>query len=114
MIKWILDLLILSTSVFLVTHILPSVTIKNFTTAVLVALVYGILKTLLTGILVFLTLPAMILSLGLFLFVINAFLLSITNLLIKNFEVKGCFSTVVAAFLITVIDVLLHWLIPGV
>ena len=114
MIKWVLDLLILSTSVFLVTRILSSITVKNFTTAVLVALVYGILKTLLTGILVFFSLPFMILSLGLFLFVINAVLLWMTNLLIKNFEVKGCFSTVIAAFLITVIDILLHWLIPGI
>ena len=114
MIKWVLDVLILSTSVFLVTRILSSITVKNFTTAVLVALVYGILKTLLTGILVFFSLPFMILSLGLFLFVINAVLLWMTNLLIKNFEVKGCFSTVIAAFLITVIDILLHWLIPGI
>lgn len=114
MIQWILNWLILSASVFIVTCILPWIAVKNFATALLVALVYGVLKMLLTNILVFLSFPLMILSLGLFYFVISAFLLWITNLLITNFEVKGCFSTVIAAFLIAVIDAVLHWLIPGV
>ena len=114
MIQWILNWLILSASVFLVTRILPFIYVKNFATALFVALVYGVLKMLLTDILVFFSFPLMIVSLGLFYFVINAFLLWITNLLVTNFEVRGCFSTVIAAVLIAAIDAVLHWLIPDV
>ena len=112
--KWLLNWLILSVSVFVVTRILPSVRIKGFATAVLVAFVYGILKLLLTQILVFLSLPLIFLTFGLFYFVINAFLLWLTDILISEFEVKGLFNTLVAAFLISLIDTLLHWIVPFV
>jgi putative membrane protein len=59
--KWLLNWLILSVSVFVVTRILPSVRIKGFATAVFVAFVYGILNLLLTQILVFLSLPCWLL-----------------------------------------------------
>lgn len=124
-IKWFIELLVLSTSVFVVTHILPSVHVKNFHilpsvyvknfgTAVVVALVYGILKMLFRGVLIFLSLPLMIVTLGLFYFVINAFLLWITDKLIDGFEIKGFFTTIIAAFLISLIDTVLHWVIPGI
>ena len=113
-IKWFIELLVLSTSVFVVTHILPSVYVKNFGTAVVVALVYGILKMLFRGVLIFLSLPLMIVTLGLFYFVINAFLLWITDKLIDGFEVRGFFTTIIAAFLISLIDTVLHWVIPGI
>ena len=112
--KWLLNWLILSVSVFIVTRILPSVRIKAFATAVFVAFVYGILKLLLTKILVFLSLPLIFLTFGLFYFVINAFLLWLTDKLISEFEVKGLFNTLIAAFLISLIDALLHWIVPFV
>ena len=89
MINLLLNWLILSISVFVVTKLMSSVHIKNFGTALLVALVYGILKLLLTKILVLLSLPFIILTLGLFYLVINAFLLWITDKLIDGFEIKG-------------------------
>lgn len=112
--SWLINLLILSVSVFVVTQILPSVRIKGFSTAVVVALVYGVLKVLLTKILVVLSLPLMFVTFGLFYFVINAFLLWITDKLIDGFEIKGLLNTFVAASLISVIDTLLHWVISFV
>ena len=114
LVTWLLNWFTLSVSVFVVTRILPSVRIKGFATAVLVAFVYGILKLLLTQILVFLSLPLIFLTFGLFYFVINAFLLWLTDKLISEFEVKGLFNTLVAAFLISLIDALLHWIVPFV
>ena len=112
--KWFIELLVRSLAVFIVTYILPGISIKNFGTALIVALVYGILKTLFAKILVLFTLPLMILSLGLFWFVINAFLLWITDKLIDSFEIRGFFMTLVAAFLISLIDMVLRWVIPGI
>lgn len=56
----------------------------------------------------------MVLTFGLFYFVINAFLLWLTDKLISGFEVKGLFNTLIAAFLISLIDALLHWIVPFV
>ncbi len=110
-VHWLIELLILSASVFVATHILTSIHVKNFATAIVVALVYGILKTMFTRIFVILALPLVILTLGLFYFVINAFLLWITAMLIEGFEVKGFFNTIIAALLISFIDTVLHWAI---
>ncbi len=110
----LLNWLILSVSVLIVTKLMSSVQIRNFGTALVVALVYGILKLALTKILVILSLPLIILTLGLFYLVINAFLLWITDKLIDGFEIRGFFSTIIASFLISVIDTILHWMIPGV
>ena len=114
MINLLLNWLILSISVFIVTKIMSSVYIKNFGTALVVALVYGLLKLLLTKILVILSLPFIILTLGLFYFIINAFLLWITDKLIDGFKIKGIFSTIIASILISILDAVLHWVIPGI
>ena len=109
---WLINWFILSVSEFVVTRILPSVHIKGCTTAVIVAFVYGLLKLLLTKILVFLSLPLIVLTFGLFYFVINAFLLWLTDKLIEGFEVRGLFNTLIAALLISLIDTLLRWIVP--
>lgn len=108
--QWIIHVLTLSVSVLIVTYILPGINVKGFRTAVVVALIYGLLKFFLTGILTFLTLPLILITLGLFFFVINAFLLWITSKIVEGFEVKGCITTVIGAFLISVIDSLIHYL----
>ncbi|RKU27045.1 phage holin family protein [Candidatus Poribacteria bacterium] len=107
---WIIQLLALSVSVLIITYILPGINVKGFGTAVVVALIYGLLKFFLTGILTILSLPLIILTLGLFYFVINAFLLWITSKVVEGFEVKGCITTVIAAFLISVIEILIRYL----
>ncbi len=114
LINWILNLLVLSASVLIVTYILPAVRVKGCATAVGVALVYGIFKFLFTGILVFLSLPFIILTLGLFYFVINAFLLWITNKLVDGFEIDGFLNTLFAAVLISIIETVIRFFIPNI
>ncbi len=103
-----------SLSVFIVARLLPTVTVRSYTTAVFVAGVYGVLKYLFTWILVAITFPLMFLTLGLFLVVINAFLLWITDKLFEGFEISGFLMTVVASVMISVLDVILRWFIPGI
>ena len=111
MTNWLIDLFISSVSVFVVTRLLPSVHIRDVTLAVIVALVYGLLKLFLRWILVILTLPFMLLTFGLFWFVINAFLLGLTARLVDGFEIDGFFSTLLASVLISLSDTLLqHWI----
>ena len=112
--SWLMELVAFSLSVFIVAQILPWVRIRSLLTAVGVAVVYGILKFFTYWILVVLSLPLVILTLGLFLIVINAFLLWITDKLIEGFEIRNFGYTIVASVLISLFDLLLRWVLPGV
>ena len=114
MISFLLSILTLSVAVFLVAEFLPGIRVKNFPTALLVAVVFGILKAVLGKILAILAFPLMILTLGLFSFVISAFLLWLTSRLIDGFDVDGVLPTLLGAFLIAVIDTLIRIVLPGV
>ena len=105
---WAASWLIFSVSIFLTAQFLPGIRINGFLTAVWVALVYGVLKFLLFYLLVFVTAPLVILTLGLFLFVINAFLLWLTDKLVEGFHFDGFGYTLLASVVITVLDILLR------
>jgi putative membrane protein len=107
--KWVA----FSLSVFIVAKLMPGVHVRSLLTAAGVALVYGVLKTLLYWVLVILSLPFIIVTLGLFLVVINAFLLWITDKLIAGFKIDGCLTTIIASVLISLFDLLLRWVLPG-
>jgi putative membrane protein len=67
-VRWLL----LAAALLLVAHLYPGVTVKSFGSAMIAALVLGLLNALLRPLLVLLTLPVTVLTLGLFLFIINA------------------------------------------
>ena len=98
------NLLLLSVAIFIVAQLIPNIKIKNFGTAVIVAIVYSVINILFGWLLGLIALPLMIITFGLFKFVINAFLLWITDMLVDDFEVKGIGPTLLAALLIAVID----------
>ncbi len=103
------NFLLLSIVVFAVAKLLPSVTIKSFATAVAVAFVYSLVNLLLGWLLVLLSLPAIVVTFGLFNFAINAAMLWLTDKMLDDFEIKGLVSTIFAAVLITVFYNLLRW-----
>jgi len=106
----ILSLLLKSLAVFVVAKILPGIHIKNFGTAVLVAFIYSVINFLLGTILFFFALPVIFITFGLFIFIIDAFLLWITDKMIEDFEIDNFVTTILAAFLIMVSDRLLSWI----
>ena len=108
----IMGLLAFSLSVFIVAELMPSVHVRSFGTALVVAIVYGVLKFFLYWILFIVSLPLIFITLGLFLIVINAFLLWVTDKLIDGFQIDGLFSTVIASVLISVLDIVLRWILP--
>jgi len=73
-------------------YVVPSIQIAGFGTALLVAVALGLINTLLRPLLVLLTLPVTLLTLGLFIFVINALLFQLAGLLIDGFQVGGFWS----------------------
>jgi len=103
------NILLLSVAIFIVAKFMPSIHIENYLTAIVVALVYSVINLLIGWLLVFLALPLIFITFGLFKFVINAFLLWITDKMIEDFEIKDLGSTFIAAFFITIIDSVLKW-----
>lgn len=110
----IMGLLSFSLSVFVVAMVLPSVRVRSYGSALGVAVIYGILKFFLHWLLVLVSLPFIVITLGLFLIVINAFLLWLTDKLIDGFEIDSIFSTIVASVLISILDIVLRWILPWV
>ena len=89
MTKWILKILVCSVNVFILAYILPGIAIVDFFTAIMVAIVLALLDAVVKPLLILFTLPATILTLGLFLFVINAGIILIDTHFVHGFEVKS-------------------------
>jgi putative membrane protein len=87
--KIIVRWLLLACALLLVAHLYPGVTVTSFGWALVAAFVLGLLNTLLRPILVLLTLPVTLLTLGLFLFVINAAMFWAAARLLDGFAVAG-------------------------
>ena len=85
----ILRWLITALAVILAAYVVPGITVSGFYTALIVALVLGIMNALVRPILIFLTLPINILTLGLFTLVLNALLFWFVSTVVKGFEVAG-------------------------
>lgn len=90
--------------IFVVGYLLPGVHIESFTTALAVAVVLGVLNVIIKPILFILTLPVTILTLGLFMFVINAFLIILTSKLVPGFIVDSFWWALLYSILISLIS----------
>lgn len=106
---FILKIVTFAVAVFLVAALLPKVHLKSFGTAIVVALVYSIINFIAGWFITLISLPFILITFGLFKFVINAFLLWFTDMLIEDFKIETLGTTLLAAFLITIIDTLLRW-----
>ena len=89
MTRFLTKLLISTLAVAFAAYVLPGVTVDGFTTAILVALVISLLNMFLRPLLVLLTLPVTLYTLGLFLIVINAVIILITSEWIDGFKVES-------------------------
>ena len=98
----LIKLLISTVIVFLLARFLPGISVDSFTTALIVAIVLAILNTFLKPILVFLTIPVTIVTLGLFLLVINAVIILIGDKLIDGFAVSGFWYALLFSLLLSI------------
>ena len=110
MIDLIVHFLLLGAVILVLAKILPGLHVEGYGTALLVAVLYVLINLTLGTILVFVALPFMILTMGLFKLVINIFLLWITDQLIEAFEIENIGTTFIAAILITLSDTVLTWM----
>jgi putative membrane protein len=107
LIRW----LILTVAILSAAYLLDGMEVRGFTSAFFAAAVLGILNAVLRPVLIILTLPLNILSLGLFTFVINAFLLKVASGVIPGFEVHGFWPALFGSLIISLVSWLLSSLI---
>lgn len=105
--KIIVRWLLLAAALLLVAYLYPGVTVRSFGAAMLAALILGLLNTLLRPILVLLTLPVTVLTLGLFLFIINALMFYFAASLMNGFEVAGFGAALIGSLLYSLCGMLI-------
>lgn len=104
----IIRVLITGIAVFLAVMIVPGLQVDSFLAGIAVVLVLTILNLLVRPILLMLTLPLIILSLGLFLIVVNALLLELTAYLVTGFSVTGFWPAVGGSVVISLVTMILN------
>lgn len=97
---WLLS----AVSLTIIANILPGFHLKNFGTALIVAGIYGVLHVLFASLLKLIFFLPMLITFGLFAFIINAFLLYVTDKLVDHFEIDSLTNTLIGAVLLTVLD----------
>jgi putative membrane protein len=100
--KLLVRILITSGLVLLIAHFMTSVSVADFTTAIIVAVVLGLLNIFIKPILVLLTLPVTIITLGLFLFAINAFIILMCSRLVPGFRVNSFWTALIFSIILSV------------
>jgi len=108
--RLLFKLIISAIAVFAAAYLLPGVHVSSFTTAIIVALVLGLLNLLLKPLLVLLTIPITLLTLGLFLLVINAIIVLICAELVSGFRVDGFLYALLFSLVISLITSLMEGL----
>ena len=103
--------LVYSVAILITGALLPGVAVANFGSAVIVALLLGIMNALVRPLLLLLTLPINILTLGLFTLVINALLILLVARLVKGFRVDGFLPALLFGFVLAIVSSILFSLI---
>lgn len=108
LLKW----LVMAASIIIAAYFIPGVRVGSFLSALWVALFLGIVNILIRPILIIITLPINILTLGLFTFVINAALILLASSVIKGFEVAGFWWALLYSIVLSVVNSLLNLILP--
>jgi len=110
MIKFLLKWLINIIALYAVIHLVAGVSIDNTETVIIAALILGLLNAFIRPVILVVTLPFTILTLGAFTLVVNGFLFYIAAKFVKGFTVAGFWNAFWAAIVFSVISSILHFI----
>ena len=112
--RFLFRLLINVVAILIIAHIVPSlIRVDGFLAALVVAILLGIVNTIIRPILVILTFPLTLLSFGLFLLVINGLMLWLVSALVSGFHVSGFWGALFGSILISIVSWILSKFLPG-
>lgn len=103
----------MAVAVYLTAHLLPGITLRDVETAVIVALVLAVFNAIVKPILIVLTLPITILTLGLFLLIINIIIVKLTDYFIDGFAVHGWLTALLFSFIVSFISTVITKIVGG-
>ncbi len=98
-------------SLLIVTRVVPGFVVRGFSTALLAAVVIGLVNATLGLLLKILTFPLTVLTLGIFWLVINALMLMVASAIVPGFKVQGFVPAFLGAIVLSLVNVLLHWIV---
>lgn len=102
--RWLIVWLINTAALFALPYLMTSITIRSFWSALLAALILGLINALIRPIVMLLTLPVTVVTLGFFIFVINGLLFWFVSKLVSGFHVAGFWAAVGGALLYSIIS----------
>ncbi|MBV6272594.1 phage holin family protein [Alcaligenaceae bacterium CGII-47] len=106
---WILN----AVALLVVAYVLPGIMVASFGSALIAALVLGLLNTLVKPFLILLTLPISVVTLGLFLLVLNALVFWFAGSILKGFHVEGFWWAVLGAIVYSLVSGFLSGLLAS-
>jgi putative membrane protein len=107
-INWVLSAIAL----LIVAYIVPGFTVNGFVAALIAAVVIGLINATLGAILKVLTFPLTVLTLGIFWIVINALMLELASHFVPGFTIAGFLPAFWGAILLSLLNMVFHWLMP--
>ena len=105
---WLLKWALSAVALVFVANVAPGISVAGWTGALIAALVLGLVNTLIRPILVILTLPVTILTLGLFIFVINALMFWFVGSILQGFVVTGFVAALIGSLLYSVLSLVIN------
>lgn len=106
--KILLKWLLMTVSIMLTAYLLPGVSVQSFGTALVTALVLGLINAVLRPILIILTFPFTIITFGLFIFILNGLLVLLTSAIVTGFSVMNIWWAILFSMVFSVISFVLH------
>jgi putative membrane protein len=107
---WLIHWILSGVALLIVANILPGIEVESFGSALIAALVIGLVSATVGLILKIVLLPFIFLSLGLVYFLINGLMLKLSSELVPGFRVNGCLPAVIGSVLLTLVDYVLRQL----
>ncbi|MGH9328903.1 MAG: phage holin family protein [Vicinamibacterales bacterium] len=104
----LLSILLNALAIYVAAYLLDGIVLRGLPAALIAGLVFGIVNTLIKPVLVLLTLPITIITLGLFIFVVNAICLALTAALVPGFDIAGFGSALAGALIVSIVGWLLN------
>lgn len=104
LLRWI----IMTASVMIAAYLLPGVTVQGFWAALITALVLGLVNALLRPVLILLTLPLTVVTLGLFIFVVNGLLVLLAAWIVDGFHVAGLGWAILFSIVVSIVSFVFH------
>lgn len=111
MLGFIVTVLVTAVSLLILARISIGLDVEDTRSAIIAALVLGILNATLRPVLGFLAFPITLLTFGLFSFVLNAIVLYVTSALVSGFKISGFLNAIIASVLLGILNSLLFWVL---